>query len=197
MRHTARETWLQAAAETMALWIPQAGGNEIPPLRLSCGWAKRASKKSIGWCWQREVSADGVNEIQVSPEIAEPVQVLGTLLHEMIHASDDGESKHSGYFGVVARAVGLDGKLTATYPGDELHARLELVAAELGPYPHAALSPKAVVGKQGTRMLKLVCPDDGYTARTTQKWIDIGLPTCPCGAGMELEQSREATPNPT
>jgi hypothetical protein len=24
---------------------------------------------------------------------------------------------------------------------------------------------------QGTRMLKLVCPEDGYTVRTTAKWL--------------------------
>jgi len=39
---------------------------------------------------------------------------------------------------------------------------------------------------QTTRMLKVECPADGYIVRTTQKWIDLGLPTCPCGEEMEL-----------
>lgn len=29
------------------------------------------------------------------------------------------------------------------------------------------------------------CPECGYTVRTTARWIAEGLPTCPCGAGME------------
>jgi hypothetical protein len=59
--------------------------------------------------------------------------------------------------------------------------------AELGPYPHAALKPGTRIGKQGTRMLKLICPIHGYTLRTTRKWLEeLGFPSCPCGSEMEL-----------
>jgi len=115
------------------------------------------------------------------------VQVLDVLLHEMIHASDDGASQHKGYFRTTALALGLTGKMTATVAGDALRVKLQALADELGPYPHAALRPTASrIGKQGTRMLKLICPVDGYTLRTTRKWIDLGFPTCPCGEEMEL-----------
>lgn len=40
-------------------------------------------------------------------------------------------------------------------------------------------------------MLKVVCPDDGYIVRTTQKWLDIGMPFCPCGEQMEYEAPKE------
>jgi hypothetical protein len=61
------------------------------------------------------------------------------------------------------------------------------IVAELGPYPHAALKPGTRIGKQGTRMLKLICPIHGYTLRTTRKWLEeLGFPSCPCGAEMEL-----------
>lgn len=186
-KHTARETWLQAAIEEMAPWFKQVSANEVPKIRVSCAWAKRAAKGSIGWCWHREVSAVGINEIQISPEIDDPEKVLHVLLHEMIHASDNGESKHRGYFRRTAMALGLEGKMTATVPSDELKPKLVDLAVKLGPYPHAALNPTARIGKQGTRMLKVVCPDDGYTLRTTKKWIDLGLPTCPCGNEMELQ----------
>jgi hypothetical protein len=39
--------------------------------------------------------------------------------------------------------------------------------------------------KPGSRLLKCECPACGYTIRTTQKWLDIGTPTCPCGDEME------------
>lgn len=187
-KHTTREAWLQDGAERMAEWFKAPGINPVPPIRVSCAWAKRASKRSIGWCWQTSVSADGVNELQVSPELDDPVKVLGVLLHEMIHASDNCASSHKGYFRTTALALGLTGKMTATTVGEELYPKLEALAAELGPYPHAALRPVAQgrVGGQTTRMIKVICPRDGYTLRTTRKWIDLGLPSCPCGEQMEL-----------
>ena len=36
--------------------------------------------------------------------------------------------------------------------------------------------------------VKIECPEDGYTVRTTSKWLDIGLPTCPCGTEMEVSE---------
>ena len=185
-KHTARETWLQAAVAAMSPWFERVSANPVPNVRVSCAWAKRAPKNTIGWCWHKDVSAVGINEIQISPEIDDPEKVLHVLLHEMVHASDNGASKHSGYFRAVARSLGLTGKMTATVPGEELAKDLQALAVELGPYPHAALSPTARVGKQGTRMLKVVCPSDGYTLRTTKKWIELGLPSCPCGNEMEL-----------
>jgi len=185
--HEARETWLQDAIEVMSPWFKQVGANPVPKIRVACAWAKRAPKGSIGWCWHKEVSAVGINEIQISPEIDDPEKVLHVLLHEMVHASDNGASGHKGYFRTTAKALGLTGKMTATVPDDELKVRLEALAMALGPYPHAALNPMSRIGKQTTRMLKVVCPDDGYTLRTTKKWIDLGLPSCPCGQEMELQ----------
>ncbi len=42
---------------------------------------------------------------------------------------------------------------------------------------------------QTTRLLKVACEDCGYTARVTQKWIDIGLPHCPTHGEMALKES--------
>lgn len=125
--------------------------------------------------------------------------VLQTLLHEMIHASDDGASNHSGYFRKTALAAGLEGRMTSTYAGDALRAKLAALASRLGTYPHAAMRPGAArpgqpgdpegkgrdrIGKQSTRMIKVECPADGYIARTTRKWLDVGTPSCPCGQPM-------------
>lgn len=40
----------------------------------------------------------------------------------------------------------------------------------------------------GSRMLKLICPNDGYTVRTTRKWLDVGSPSCPCGEVLTLDK---------
>lgn len=34
--------------------------------------------------------------------------------------------------------------------------------------------------------LKLLCPSCGYLVKTSQKWLDIGTPTCVCGTQMEV-----------
>jgi hypothetical protein len=36
-------------------------------------------------------------------------------------------------------------------------------------------------------MRKVACPDCGYTVRMARSWMNVGLPTCPCGAGMRPE----------
>ena len=185
MTYENREAWLEAGVASMSEWFAEVN-TTLPAIRVACGWSKRPGK-GIGWCWKKEVSADGTNEILVSPEISDPVKVLATLAHEMIHASDNGKSKHSGYFKTTATALGLTGKMTATQPGESLSVKLASLASQLGPYPHAAMNPSADTGeaKQTTRMLKIVCPDDGYTVRTTRKWIEVGMPKCPCGLEME------------
>ncbi len=49
-------------------------------------------------------------------------------------------------------------------------------------YPHRTLDVTVNARKQSTRLLRIVCPACGYTARTTRHWLDRGLPTCPCGS---------------
>jgi predicted peroxiredoxin len=100
---------------------------------------------------------------------------------------DDCQHGHKAPFARIAKRVGLEGKMTATHAGKTLAQRLNALAAEIGPYPHASLD-MSQVKKQGTRLIKLVCADCGYTVRTTAKWIEIGLPTCACGEEMEVAQ---------
>ena len=182
-----REGWLNAAVAELRGWFREIDVELPDSIRVACGWSKRAGK-GIGWCWKQSASSDKTSEIQISPEIDDATKVLATLVHELIHAHDDGESKHAGEFKRVAVAIGLEGKMTATVAGSSLQGRLsELVKNTLGQYPHAAINPAlSTIPKQSTRMIKLECPDDGYTVRTTKKWIGQGMPSCPCGSEMEL-----------
>jgi hypothetical protein len=97
--------------------------------------------------------------------------------------------------------------MTATTASVELAAEMITLAETLGDYPHGRFTafdrpavrpevpgeevpdePRVSSGprSQGTRMLKLVAPCCGYTVRTTRKWIEVGMPSCPCGSEMEL-----------
>lgn len=177
-----REAWLQAAVTKFAPMF-EALNIDLPPVRVSVGWPKGRPPKGgkiLGQCWKTVTSSDGVSSIFISPLVAEPTRVLDILLHELVHASDDGESKHRGHFKKTAQQLGLVEPWTATTAGEQLAPLLVDLAKALGPYPHAAMVEAEVAAKkQTTRMIKVECDDCGYTLRTTKKWLEIGVPDCP------------------
>lgn len=186
-KYETREEWLRAA---IAAVRPIFTDTTLPAIvHVSCGFpsvrALSNRNRSIGECWYRDASSDGNHHIFISPTIShdEPVKVLETLVHELVHAAVGHECGHKGAFKQTAQAVGLEGRMTATHAGQRLLDQLTPIAKALGPYPHATLNPlKRPTKKQGTRMLKLECAKDGYIVRTTRKWMEeMGAPTCPCG----------------
>lgn len=187
-----REAWLGQAVRAMTEWFAQEG-EEVPDIRVSVGWpGGRGPKATVrGQCWPTTSAEDGVCQIFISPVQADTVTTLAVLLHEMVHAVDDCSDGHRGNFIRVAKAIGFTPKWTCSDNRTlNLTDQLEELAERLGDFPSASIvtgsraadTPK----KQGTRMIKVVCPADGYTLRTTQKWLDVGVPTCPCGTEMEV-----------
>lgn len=183
-----REEWLNAATNLLKEDFDRVNAPLPEKLRITCGWPSRSgrAKKNpvLGECWSPKCSADEHVEVFIAPTMEEGPQVLETLVHELVHAAVGCKEGHKGKFRVAAIAIGLEGKMTATQAGEDLLVRLREIEAELDKYPHAKLTPKDVK-KQGTRMLKLLCPGCGYLARTSQKWLDMGTPTCACGEKME------------
>jgi len=183
-----REEWLRAGVKALAPWY-ESNGYPIPAtVQVSCGLphigAFSAKSKRIGECWSPKASADHRTQIFVSPVLDDPEQVLDVLCHELVHAIVGNEAGHKAPFTRAARACGLtEGKPTSASAGDELRTELARVSKGLGTYPHGALRGRPSK-KQSTRMLKVLCPDCGYTVRTTAKWIEVGLPVCPCGSDM-------------
>lgn len=182
-----REDWLIKASEKMIPWLTAAGAGIRPKYRVSVGWplGKRPGKNTsntIGQCFCSSCSKDGTHEVFISPALDDAEVVLATLLHELVHAFVGIKAKHGRDFKVIAVKAGLTGKMTATVASDDLKPKLADLAKKLGDYPHAALGSKGktITPKQTTRLIKLEC-ECGYIIRTTQKWIDVGVPTCVCG----------------
>lgn len=189
-----REAWLQAAAQKLWPKVVRAGGVRPERCRVSCGWPsksalRRASAKSrrIGEAWHSEASADGAREVFVSPALADEVEVMDVLIHELIHAALPSDAGHGPAFQRIMRSVGLAGKPTATYAGEALVEELRVFAHELGRYPHAKLDAEPRT-KQRARLMKVSCPDCGCIARITRTWIDTYLPTCGCGTAMVSDE---------
>lgn len=180
-------------------------GYEVPKVRLSCGWPSSrgisAKNRTVGQCWAGEAAADGVVQIFISPyldDVAGPVGVLATLVHEVVHAVVGIKAAHGKLFKKCATAIGLVGKMTATKAGPELRVLQEELSKKLGDYPHSKLDAlKSPVKKQSTRMHKAICRHDadleecGYTVRLSQKWLDqVGAPLCPKHGEMSIEKSK-------
>lgn len=181
-----REAWLLAAVEELRPFFAAIDRDLPERIRVSTGWSKGARKAGVGWCWKSSAAEDDSSSIFISPELAEPLVILAVLLHEMSHAANDCRDAHGGDFRRMWAAHGFIGKPTMSVPSEALTAKLVLVEQYLGAYPHAKLSPQASIKPQTTRMIKVEAPCCGYIVRTTQRWLDRGLPSCPCGTQMEV-----------
>lgn len=199
-----REAWLAAAASVFAQSLFRPAGYCVPTrVRISVGFpfGRRggSGQHAIGQCWAPECSADGTFEIFVSPAIDDAFRASDILVHELVHATVGLKAGHGVLFRKCAKAIGLAGPMRATIASDQLKAELARLLREFPPYPHKALRPGNIDGggdgdfgggsrKQGTRLMKILCPACGWTGRTTRMWIASGLPTCHCGRQMVAPQ---------
>jgi hypothetical protein len=156
-------------------------------MRVSCGFPSKGIRaKSIGECWSPSCAEDGLSQIFIHPKESDSIAVAAILAHELDHAAVGLKCKHHGPFKVVALALGLEGDMKATVPGEPFKAMMVDMLDAIGPYPHASLhgANTSAGKKQTTRLLKVLCPSCGYTVRTTHQWIEHGYPMCPCGTEM-------------
>ena len=135
--------------------------HEIPEdVKVSCGFPSRNARAGknqwIGVCHPRSHSENNINEIFINPCEADSVEVLGILVHELVHAIDDCKNGHKKAFKDIAVSVGLTGKMTATTSTSELEESLKSLVLKYGEYPHAKIDTSKRK-KQTTRMLKVEC----------------------------------------
>jgi hypothetical protein len=178
-----REAWLEALTEKLRPYFEDAGLPLPEEMYVAPGFPSKGAMarklRRIGEHWQGRASADGKPHIFISPVLKTDMEVGETLVHELVHAALPAGTKHGPRFRSAMQRVGLVGKPTATSAGEELQIRLQQIFAQLGPYPHSALTAWAPEKKQTTRMRKVACekhPD--YIVRASKKTIDQGLPPC-------------------
>ena len=190
-----REQWLALVTARLRTHFRDTGAEDLPQnVRASCGFPSRSAlarrTRRVGECWTDGASADKTFEIFVSPLLADGLMVAATLAHECVHATVGLAAKHGAKFRTLARAIGLDGKMTATVPGEAF--KQWYASQNLPPYPHGALTPNAQRTVQSTRLLKVECPQcaaegEPYIARMSAKTLERGAPLCPIpGDPMEV-----------
>src|SRR5688572_13196200 len=111
MKHETREAWLNAAAHIIANEFDftehfgDEGQKHLDNLLVSTGFpSKMGLTKRIGECWRAEASGDKAqHHIFINPRLEDPIEVVATLAHEMVHAADNGENGHKGPFTRMVR----------------------------------------------------------------------------------------------
>jgi len=196
-----REQWLTELIDRLRPMFAEIGFPLPEKIRASCGFPSKAAlaKKAqrLGEAWSSDQSEDKHFETFVTPMVCNPVEVAEIQVHELVHCAAGLECKHRKPFTTIARLVGLEGKMTATVAGGALRATLEEFVEETGMYPHAKLVYNSNPKKQGTRMILVKCPkiECGYQVRTTKRWLEVGVPTCPCGKKMVADFPDEEDEN--
>ena len=178
-----REAWLIAAVELLRPLFLEKGYN-LPRVRVSCGIPATSRRGSaVGQCWPSSATDDGANEIYISPVYADPVEVLDTLVHELVHAVDDCRHRHGPEYKAIALKMGLQGKMREASAGPLLRERLAKIAVELsarvGPYPHVVMRVPRAMNAAPRPAPKAACPQCGFRVSMLMKHLDLGPPICP------------------
>lgn len=135
-----REDWLMRAVAHLEP-IFERSGYQLPKVRVSIGFPSTGAQgRHLGQCWGSKASEDGINQIFIAPNQADPVEVLDTLTHELVHAVDDCQSGHSDNFKKIALDVGLKGPMRSAEAGEWLKQDLIQIAKKLGSFPHGRLN---------------------------------------------------------
>jgi hypothetical protein len=201
-----REGWLKAAEIELRPYFAECGFPLPEKVRYAIAFPSTGRQgRRVGECWHSSASADGFHEIIIRADIADPIEVLGVQVHELIHAALPADAGHGPKYREAAIKIGLQGQMRHAMPGQLLTPKLEVIAANLGPLPHGKLNigefnrdgtrPADRAKRQRTRLLKAECQGDecGYTVRITAMWVDkLGAPLCPKHGPMTVDRGEAA-----
>ena len=180
-----RENYLIQATDIMRKSLFKPKGYKVPKVELSISWATHGNNsrntgkaKVLGQCFNRASSEKGINQVIITPNldgttIDGTLNILGVLVHELVHAVDDCVSGHGKAFKDCATAVGLTGPMRSTGESDELKEYLRKnIIDKLGKFPHAQVN-LSKGKKQTTRNIKVECNCCEFSFRTSRKNLEL------------------------
>ena len=179
-----RENYLIQATDIMRKSLFKPKGYKVPKVELSISWATRGNRnkkgdaKTLGQCFPTQMHAGGINQIVITPNydgstIQGSLDILGTLVHELVHAVDDCVSGHGKAFKDCALAVGLTMPMRSTGETEELKEYLRKnILDKLGLFPHKKVTLNGTK-KQTTRNIKVECTCCEFSFRTSRKNVEM------------------------
>ena len=179
MSEIIREQWLMQAVEYLVPLFEKAG-YPVPIVKVSIGFPSTGSKgRHLGQCWSTKSAVDGINQIFIAPHLPTPLDVLDTLVHELVHAVDNCESGHGEKFKKIAIDVGLKGPMRSAGAGEWLKQDLIKIAEKLGTFPHGRLSLPIPTAQKAPKRPGAKCAKCGYEVVMLRKHLELGPPICP------------------
>jgi hypothetical protein len=179
MSEIIREQWLMQAVDHL-LPLFERAGYSVPNVKVSIGFPSTGSKgRHLGQCWSTKWAVDGVNQIFIAPHLPTPLDVLDTLVHELVHAVDNCESGHGEKFKKIAIDVGLKGPMRSAGAGEWLKQDLIKIAEKLGTFPHGRLSLPIPTAQKAPKRPGAKCAKCGYEVVMLRKHLELGPPICP------------------
>lgn len=200
--NTERVAWLDNAwALLRERILPQAPEKAA----ITIGFpSKRAlsKQKAIGECWGNwyekvegeEKTKEQIFFVSIHPLIyPQPITILQTLLHEMVHAVLKCEGGHGYAFKKWCDKLGFEGPATSNFAGPVLKVKLEEIAKELGPLPSGeGILVEKTKKPQTTRMRLYTCTKCGQKLRAAKDGLKIKHVDC---EDAEFEQERLPEPD--
>lgn len=188
-----RVFWLERAYSLMrSKYLPEAPKTATVTFGFTYQRVgKKNQGKPIGQYWNGLIKTETPDErncIILHPyNFDDPVKVLSTLLHEMIHAAVP-DAGHREPFSKLAKRVGLCKPWTATTPSERLSEDLKTeILPILGPIPsgHGDINEEdSRRKKQKTRLRKWQCPCGQIARVANDNWNAQCLD---CGGQYDME----------
>ena len=179
MSEIIREQWLMQAVDYLIPLFERAG-YAVPIVKVSIGFPSTGSKgRHLGQCWSTKSAVDGLNQIYIAPHLPTALDVLDTLVHELVHAVDDCQSGHGENFKKIALDVGLKGPMRSAGAGDWLKRDLIQIVESLGSFPHGRLSLPIRTMQKDPKRPGAKCAKCGYEIVMIKRHLLLGPPLCP------------------
>jgi len=173
--HTTSESWLRAATNDLRPYFDKLGYTLPEKIRFSISFTSTGKRGTIpGECWHPESSEDGYYRIYLRSDTSDPVEILGILVHELVHALLPSSVKHGKEYRKIALHIGLEGEMRNARPNPILRDRLQAIATNLGALPNAKLNYGAISDlpkKQKNRHRKAECLSCGYEGHNLEAYL--------------------------
>ena len=192
-----REAWIVACTKLLDKDFFSGKGYTLPPRNCMIGVPYTAPSTAIGQCWDKAASKDGKTfPIFVCPSLGEdPVLLVGTLLHEMLHASVGLKAGHRGPFKKLWKEFGYVGKTTqvSVEPPSELWFKLSQIASQCGRYPHIPFLKRGRKLRKNEPWVRYQSEnDEEYKVAVLDSIVEThGAPLDPWGDEMKRCKSKE------
>lgn len=171
-----REHWLESATNALRPFFSE---KELPlpeKIQVSIGFGSMGEKIG-GQCFYPEGHIDGGESntytILIDPRWKSCLDVMGVLVHELLHAALPIGSGHGKKFKDGMEKLGLEGKATAALPGDTLNEYLETIIKQVNDtvanWEHIAVVTKRTLVRREDGTVGEE-PKDGEDEKPATKW---------------------------